>query len=185
MPLRSPRSASTTAPSRCDDATRGINETFSNVELALAWPSISKSFAATGRFVWHDEPIDTSITLTDFAAALAGDRSGLKVRLTGAPVKFAFEGNWSTQPTLKIEGTLAADAPSLRDTLRWAGLKPLLRRRLRPLRAQGQDQRLRRNDRALHGQRRTRRQRRRGRAGLRHRRPADPARHAGRRSSST
>ena len=108
-----------------DDATRGISETFSKVELALAWPSISKSFAATGHIVWHDEPIETSITLTDFAAALAGDRSGLKVRLTGAPVKFAFEGNLSTQPTLKIEGTLAADSPSLRDTFRWAGLKQL------------------------------------------------------------
>jgi AsmA protein len=108
-----------------DDAARGIAETFRDVELALAWPSISKSFAATGRFVWHDEPIESSITLTDFAAALAGDRSGLKVRLTGAPVKFGFEGNWSTQPTLKIEGTLAADSPSLRDTFRWAGLKQL------------------------------------------------------------
>ena len=108
-----------------DDASRGITETFNDVDLALAWPSISKSFAATGHFVWHDEPIDSSITLTDFAAALAGDRSGLKLRLTGAPVKLAFEGNWSTQPTLKIEGTLAADASSLRDTLRWAGLKPL------------------------------------------------------------
>lgn len=105
------------------DATRGINETFNNVELALAWPSISKSFAATGRAVWHDEPIDTSVTLTDFAAALAGDRSGLKLRVTGAPLKFAFEGSWSTQPTLKIEGTLAADTPSLRDTFRWAGHK--------------------------------------------------------------
>ena len=108
-----------------DDATRGVTETFKDVELALAWPSISKSFAATGRFVWHDEPIDGSITLTDFAAALAGDRSGLKLRLAGAPVKLAFEGNWSTRPTLKIEGTLAADAPSLRDTLHWAGLRPL------------------------------------------------------------
>ena len=108
-----------------DDAARGITETFRDVELALAWPSISKSFAATGHFVWHDEPIESSITLADFAAALAGDRSGLKVRLTGAPVKFAFEGNWSTQPTLKIEGTLAADSPSLRDTFRWAGLKQL------------------------------------------------------------
>ena len=108
-----------------DDVARGITETFRDVELALAWPSISKSFAATGHFVWHDEPIESSITLTDFAAALAGDRSGLKVRLTGAPVKFGFEGNWSTQPTLKIEGTLAADSPSLRDTFRWAGLKQL------------------------------------------------------------
>ena len=164
-----------------DDAKRGISETFNKVELALAWPFISKSFAATGRVVWHDEPIDTSITLTDFAAALAGDRSGVKIRLTGAPVKFAFEGNWSTRPTLKIEGTLAADAPSLRDTLRWAGVQAAVRWRLRPLCAEGQDQRLRRNDRALHSQRRTRRQRRRGRPHLRHRRPANLARHACRR----
>ena len=102
-----------------------MNETFRNVELALAWPSISKSFAATGHLMWHGEPLDTAVTLTDFAAALAGDRSGLKLRLNGTPLKFAFEGNWSTRPTLKIEGTLAADAASLRDTLRWAGLKPL------------------------------------------------------------
>jgi AsmA protein len=117
---------------RIDDGTievkhpaRGIDETFTGVELALAWPSISRSFAATGRINWHGEPIDTAVTLTDFAAALAGDRSGLKLRLGGAPLKLAFEGNWSTRPTLKIDGTLAADSASLRDTLRWAGLRPL------------------------------------------------------------
>jgi AsmA protein len=107
------------------DATLGIDETFRSVELALAWPSISQSFAATGHVFWHGEQINTTITLSDFASALAGDRSGLKVRLNGAPLNFVFEGNWSTRPTLKIEGTLAADAVSLRDTLRWAGLRPV------------------------------------------------------------
>ncbi len=107
------------------DATRGIDETLSNVELALAWPSISRSFAATGRMVWHGEPIDTSVTMNDFAAALAGERSGLKLRVSGTPLKLAFDGSWSTQPTLKIDGTLAADATSLRDTLRWSGLRAL------------------------------------------------------------
>ena len=53
-------------------------------------------------------------------AALNGDRSGLKVRLAGTPFKFAFDGYISHRPTLKMEGTLAADAASLRDTLRWA-----------------------------------------------------------------
>ncbi len=105
--------------------TRGLNETLSNVELALAWPSISKSFGATGRFVWHGETVATSVSLNDFAAALAGDRSGLKLRLNGAPLKLAFEGALSARPTLKIDGTLAADAASLRDTLRWVGIKPL------------------------------------------------------------
>ena len=106
------------------DPARGLAETFTKVELALAWPSISKSFAATGRFEWHGQPVDTTISLTDFAAALVGDRSGLKVRLTGTAVKLAFEGNVSTAPTLKVEGTLAADSASLRDTLRWAGYQP-------------------------------------------------------------
>jgi AsmA protein len=101
-----------------------IVETLDNVELALAWPSISRSFAATGRFAWHDEPIDATIGFTDFVAALNGDRSGFKVRLAGAPFKFAFDGYLSHRPTLKIEGTLAADAASLRDTLRWAGQQP-------------------------------------------------------------
>ena len=95
-------------------------ETLTNVDFALAWPSISRSFAATGRFVWHDEPIDATLSFTDFAAALAGDRSGLKLRVTGAPLKFAFDGNMSHRPSLKMEGTLAADTASLRDTLRWA-----------------------------------------------------------------
>ena len=107
------------------DTARGVSETLNDVELALAWPSISKSFAATGRFVWHNEPIDASITLTDFAAALAGDRSGIKLRLGGTPMKVAFEGAMSVRPTLRIDGTLAADSASLRETLRWAGQKPI------------------------------------------------------------
>ena len=103
-----------------DEAYR-IVESISNVEFALAWPSISQSFAATGRFTWHEEPIDASFSLTDFVAALQGDRSGLKIRLAGAPFKLAFDGYISHRPTLKMEGALAADSASLRDTLRWAG----------------------------------------------------------------
>ena len=101
-----------------------IVETLTNVEFALAWPSISRSFAATGRLAWHHEPIDATISFTDFVAALQGDRSGLKLRLAGAPFKFAFDGYISHRPTLKMEGTLAADTASLRDTLRWAGQQP-------------------------------------------------------------
>ena len=107
------------------DAGRKIDETLRNVDLSLAWPSISKSFGATGRFVWHDEPVATSITLADFPAALAGNRTGLKLRLAGAPMKAAFEGSISVKPTLRIEGTVAADAASLRDALIWTGQQPL------------------------------------------------------------
>jgi AsmA protein len=102
------------------DARRDLSETLSGVEFALAWPSISKTFAASGSFRWHGETIDGNFSLSDFVAALLGDKSGLKVRLSGAPAKFAFDGYISYRPTLRMEGTLAADTPSLRDTLRWA-----------------------------------------------------------------
>jgi AsmA protein len=106
------------------DDVRNINETLTSAELSLAWPSISKSFAATGRFVWRDEPIDLSVSMGDFAAALSGERSGLKVRLAGAPFKLAFDGYMASHPTLRVAGTLAADSASLRDAMRWAGQKP-------------------------------------------------------------
>jgi AsmA protein len=102
-----------------------VYETLSGVEFSLAWPSISKSFGATGRFTWHDEKVDASITLADFPAALAGNRTGLKLRVAGPPMKAAFEGSISIKPNLKIEGTVAADAASLRNALIWTGQKPL------------------------------------------------------------
>jgi len=95
------------------------------VEFQLAWPSISRSFGASGRFVWHDEPIAASFTLGDFLAALSGEHSGIKVRLTGAPVKAAFDGAMSAQPTLKIDGTLSIESPSLRDALHWTDARRL------------------------------------------------------------
>jgi AsmA protein len=107
------------------DEARGISETLSNVELSLAWPSISRSFGATGRFVWRGQPVDGSASLGDLLAALSGQRSSLKVRLAGDPFKLAFDGHLSNRPTLKIEGTLAADGASLRRAMQWAGYEPL------------------------------------------------------------
>ncbi|HVV79429.1 MAG TPA: AsmA family protein [Pseudolabrys sp.] len=107
------------------DHVHNIVEQFDRVALSLAWPSISSSFGATGQFQWHDQPIDVSVTLADFTAALAGKTSGLKLRMGGAPGKIAFDGSIGTQPTLKVAGTLVADSPSLRKALTWAGQQPL------------------------------------------------------------
>ncbi|HEV2629470.1 MAG TPA: AsmA family protein [Pseudolabrys sp.] len=107
------------------DPQSGASERLDGVNFSLAWPSISKTFGATGRFVWHDEPIDASMTLADFSAALAGNRTGLKLRLSGKPGKLAFEGAIGVKPTLKLDGTIAADSKSLRDVMAWAGQTPL------------------------------------------------------------
>ena len=103
------------------DAGKDATERLENVEFQVAWPSISRSFGANGHFVWRDEPVEASLTLSDFLAALTGDRSGVKVRLTSAPLDLAFDGAASDQPTLKIEGTLDVESASLRDAMRWTG----------------------------------------------------------------
>jgi AsmA protein len=100
-------------------------ERLDDVDFQLAWPSISRSFGANGRFIWRDQPIEASFTLGDFLAALSGERSGVKLRLSGALVKAAFDGATSEQPTFKVDGTLSVESPSLRDALRWTDASQL------------------------------------------------------------
>lgn len=106
------------------DDTGHIDEHLGDIDLSLAWPSISRTFAAAGQFDWRGERIDGSITITDFIAALAGDRSGLKLRIAGAPMKIAFDGTVANKASLVLEGSVGADSPSLRNALRWAGQEP-------------------------------------------------------------
>jgi AsmA protein len=103
------------------DAGRDAPEQIDNVDFEVAWPSISRTFAATGSFVWRDQPVEASLTLSDFLAALTGQNSGVKLRLTSEPLDFAFDGTASNAPTLKMAGTLDVESPSLRDALRWTG----------------------------------------------------------------
>jgi AsmA protein len=106
-----------------DDANR-VSENVGDIDLSLAWPSISRSFAATGQFDWRGERVDGSISVSDFVAALSGERSGLKARLSSAPLKVAFDGAVANRTSMLLEGTLTADSLSLRNALRWTGQGP-------------------------------------------------------------
>src|ERR1700688_1108977 len=107
-----------------EDATNHVSEALGDIDLSLAWPSISRSFAATGQFDWRSERVDGSISASDFVAALSGDRSGLKARLASAPLKLAFDGSVANRTSMMMEGTLTIDSPSLRNALRWIGQAP-------------------------------------------------------------
>src|SRR5277367_1112396 len=104
-----------------EDASRHVSEALDDIDLSLAWPSISRSFAATGQFDWRGERVDGSVSASDFLAALSGDRSGLKVRLASAPLKVAFDGTVANRTSTMMEGTLTVDSASLRSALRWTG----------------------------------------------------------------
>jgi AsmA protein len=107
-----------------EDTGHQLTDTLDDIDLSLAWPSISRSFAATGQFNWRGERVDGSISISDFIAALSGDRSGLKARLTSAPLKLAFDGTVANRTSMMMEGTLTIDTPSLRNALRWTGQPP-------------------------------------------------------------
>jgi AsmA protein len=110
---------------RLRDRLRRIDETFTDVALSLAWPSLTHSFGTTGRLAWRGEPVDVTLSVSDLYAALTGDNAGVKLRFAAAPMNFAFDGSVSYRPALRIQGALAADSPSFRNALRWAGQKPL------------------------------------------------------------
>jgi AsmA protein len=107
-----------------EDAANHLSEMLGDIDLSLAWPSISRSFAATGQFDWRGERVDGSISVSDFVAALSGDRSGLKARLASAPLKLAFDGTVANRTSMMMEGTLTIDSVSLRNAMRWAGQAP-------------------------------------------------------------
>jgi AsmA protein len=107
-----------------DDAASHVSEKLDDIDLSLAWPSISRSFAATGQFDWRGERVDGAISASDFVAALSGDRSGLKARLSSAPLKVAFDGSVTDRTSMMMEGTLTIDSPSLRSALSWIGQAP-------------------------------------------------------------
>src|ERR1700692_2747814 len=107
-----------------EDLGHQVTETLDDIDLSLAWPSISRSFAATGQFDWRGERVDGSISASDFVAALTGDRSGLKARLASAPLKLAVDGTVAARTSMMMEGTLTIDSPSLRSALSWTGREP-------------------------------------------------------------
>jgi AsmA protein len=107
-----------------EDPVREVTEALDNIDLSLAWPSISRSFAATGQFDWRGERVDGSISMGDFLAALSGDRSILKARLSSTPLKLAFDGTFANRTSLMMEGTVTIDSNSLRNALSWTGQPP-------------------------------------------------------------
>src|SRR5690349_16582797 len=107
-----------------EDTLSHASETLNDIDLSLAWPSISRSFAATGQFDWRGERIDGSVSANDFIALLSGERSGLKARLASAPLKLAFDGTVANRTSILMEGTVTVDSLSLRNALRWTGQQP-------------------------------------------------------------
>ena len=94
-----------------EDATNHVSEILGDIDLSLAWPSISRSFAATGQFDWRGERVDGSISASDFVAMLSGDRSGLKARLAADGRRATCSSARRSSPGVVQQRTSSAKAP--------------------------------------------------------------------------
>ena len=99
------------APSPSHDAARGITETFTDVELALAWPSISQELRRHRPLHLARRSRSSAITLTRFRGGAGRRPLRPQAAARRRAVQARLRRHMSQQPTLKIEGTLAADAP--------------------------------------------------------------------------
>ena len=92
--LRSRRSAFRTARSSCMAGAARTSPSGSRTSnFKLAWPSISRSFGANGRFVWNEQPIEASFTLERFSRGV--DRRTFRHESAAFPARrcqLAFDG---------------------------------------------------------------------------------------------
>ena len=108
-----------------EDAGHQLTEQLDDIDLSLAWPSISRSFAATGQFDWRGERVDGSIS----GQRLHRRTVGRPLRAEGADRQRAAETRLRRhrrQPHQPDDGRHADGGyrRRLRNALRWTGQAP-------------------------------------------------------------
>jgi AsmA protein len=103
------------------DARSGVAEEISDVNMAVALPSLDKPLKANGGLVWHDKKIDLDISAEKPGALIAGGASPATISVQGDPLKLTFAGTLANAQKLKVDGALALDVPSVRALAAWAG----------------------------------------------------------------
>lgn len=106
---------------------RGVNpdrtEIFTGVDASIAW--IGSGVTAAGQFVWQSMPMEVTLSVADTIQLNKGANSGFRLRVDSEVLRLAFEGNLRVQNGVLAEGSLAADAPSLRKAFSLIPLAPL------------------------------------------------------------
>jgi AsmA protein len=95
------------------------------VDAALAWSGAG--LTATGSFRWKDTPATISLSIADTMALRRGDRSAFRIRMETEPLKLGFEGGIAYRNGLQADGSIGADAKSLRAALPMFSTAPLTR----------------------------------------------------------
>lgn len=119
---------------------RGVNpdraETFTGVNASIAW--IGSGVTAAGQFTWQSLPMEVTFSVADTIQLNKGANSGFRLRVDSTLLRLAFEGNLRVQNGVLAEGSLAADATSLRSVLALIPVAPLSAGGFGPLKLKAQ-----------------------------------------------
>lgn len=91
-------------------------------DIRIGWRG-GRDVTAVGRTVWRGEPVDVDLSLSGLAALAAGEAGNLRLSLSGAPAKLAFQGGARLAGGPVVTGALTASSTQLRDALEWLGFE--------------------------------------------------------------
>lgn len=99
-------------------------ELVSGITASLDRVLDSAGVAVAIQFDWRDQPVHGALFIDDITDFMAGTIAPLRasVATQDAKVRFSGRGALGSAPTL--EGTVSAEAGSLRDLFDWAGIAP-------------------------------------------------------------
>lgn len=90
-------------------------------DATLDWPSPQGDMSLVGMVSWGGHSLDLFAKIADAAVLVAGGQSDIRCKLNGDLVNLAVRGALSSDG--RLEGSLNATGPSLRQMVRWLGLR--------------------------------------------------------------
>ncbi|MCA0317378.1 MAG: AsmA family protein [Proteobacteria bacterium] len=96
----------------------------SAIEFAISWPGPNRQANISGTLTANGEPVEVNAVVARPLALFTAEPTGVKMRVTSAPMKSAFEGTVTNGDTLTAAGAMTLETGSLRQLLRWLGQNP-------------------------------------------------------------
>lgn len=96
-------------------------ELVSGLTASLDRIAEGRGIALAAAFDWRDERVTATVILDDVPAVMAGTPAQTRVVLATDGAKLRFEGRAALGAGAMADGTVSAEAESLRDLLAWAG----------------------------------------------------------------
>ncbi len=105
------------------DARTGAKQDVSDIDMAVAMPSVTGTLDAKGDLVWQGENLDIDGKLTSVKDILEQRPTKLAVTLAGRPLTASYDGALTLKEPFEADGAVNVQAASARALAAWLGTK--------------------------------------------------------------